>query len=345
MKLKNLFAKRVRLADGSTLAVSRHYVESTFGVRTRNNAVTRAGSFVCTGTPGTGFFSHPSDSQSYKQFVKETRAKYKSSIVNRCKRTEPSYKREIRRIEKAVNKENDAEKKTFLDNYLNCLYIGEEAEKYERITQGLKEVMHGKNRDKRRSILSHYKSQLSSLMRNIEVSQPKITDHLDEAGLQAWQKVTEDFAHIIECRRLWWVQEAKDGTFTYPQVFADFGVFCFYSSPFDTPLFRDPQGNCYYLYPDCLIKAKSTADFTIYKMQNLHFNYGTIDTNTLVDTSEHRRSGRRGSALNAASTLFGFSHGRQLGMLQIPELNFTMYCNHKEHVEQFVQDLNLFLQR
>ena len=80
MNLKNLFSRHIQVADGVTVPVSRHFYYSTFGVCGRHDNIVRTGNYVCSGTPGSGFFFRKCDSHSYHVFVRAQRRNLKQSM-------------------------------------------------------------------------------------------------------------------------------------------------------------------------------------------------------------------------------------------------------------------------
>ena len=162
MKLKNIFAKRITVADGLRIPVSRHFHYSLFGVRGRYEHTSHAIDFVCDGKPGTGFFTRSSDSHSYRQFVREAKKKTQQSPMTLILGKEPNFDKESKLIDEAFKHVDNPDVRRILSSYQNVIILAKEEELLQRIVRAIKDKM-GHHRDKTlTSVLSHYKSSIAT---------------------------------------------------------------------------------------------------------------------------------------------------------------------------------------
>lgn len=338
--------KKVRLNNGIRLNVSRHFNYGDFGVRGRYVTPTRTGVYVNTHEPGVGFFVHSLDSHSYRYFVKAEQKKLKQNFWTLLLGKEPSFKKESKRVEKALNSGKCSPvQKQILSQYQVVLNLAEKEEYFERLIAALKKKMHVHRNSGQAayisSILSSYKTQVATLQHDVKGSQLNIKEMLSPEALEAWRKVVDAFYELVDVRRIW---QVVDGD-SYEQVFFDLGIFDFIQSPFDTPMMRDSKGGLYFLYPQGLICHRTNVDFDFIPMNELQVSGGSLDINMLAggyDTQNHR--GHRHSHSDAMSTLFTtVSKGNMaVGEFRIKNLDLTFCCNHVSNVINFVQALDEF---
>ena len=346
MKLKNIFAKRMTVAEGVRLPVPRHFNYSTFGVRDRRDNIIRTGNFVCSGTPGTGFFVHNSESHSYHRFVIESKKKLNQNALTLLLGKEPNFEKELKRANDACKQTTDENKLELLSSYINVLALAKEEELMQRVIRGIKDKMGNHPSKMMVSILSHYKSSIATLEHDVRSAQNHCCASLDETAKAAWEKVIDAFHLLVESRRVWSVY-MDHGSQSYQQVFFDMGIFDYIHSPFDTPVMRDHKGMHYYLYPKGVLVARSSVDFDLYKWADLDVRFSVVDISTLAVrpnfNSRHSSSKKkRHSHSDALSTLYGTTRAQVVGEIAIPKLNLQFFVNHTGPAEDFVKALKAF---
>ena len=344
MKLKNIFAKHMLVADGMRLPVSRRFCYTTFGVRGRYDNIARTGNYICSGTPGTGFFARSSDSHSYRKFVNDKRKKLDGNLFTRIFLIGPSFEKEHKLIEAAFEHTEDKNVRRVLDSYQNVIALARKEEELQRIVRAVKDKIGNHPRKHLVSVLSHYKSSIATLEHDVKSVQINVTKDFDEQKLASWNKVIEAFHELIECRRIWSVYN-ENGLEAYEQVFFDMGIFDFIQSKYDTPVMRDYRGIHYYIYPKGIIVARSTVDFDCKTWDQLEMKFGVVDTSVLAVrpqlNSYHRSSGMRHH--DALSNLYGATRAQVVGEITIPELDLRFFVNRADKAEAFVNALNDFV--
>ncbi len=344
-RLRFLFYKHLWASENLRVPVSRHYFHSTFGVRQRHDAnLAESGEFLCADMPGTGFFIHSSDSNSYQTFTRNMRNKVKPTFWNYVQLREPNYARAIEAVSKAV-KNTDGKKARFLEHYLNALHVGQQAELLQRLEQGVKDKSgHHLNKDAV-SLVTRYKGQIATLQHDMKAAQVKPMDFLTTEQQEKWMRVRDAFVSLMTCRRLFCVEHNPEtGGQTYTQVFADLGIFDFVWMRGDTPIMRDSKGYCYYFYPTGVIKAKSSLDFEVFDLDKLSLNYAPLDLSTLTQEGagaiceknlKHRHRNKT-NQYDVVSSLYGISHKGQMAQLSIPEMGLHILCSRPEHLKGFM---------
>lgn len=346
MSLKHLFSKHLQVASGVTVPVSRHFYHDTFGVCSRHESITRTGNYVCSGTPGSGFFYRKCDSHSYHLFVRAQRKSLKQNFKTLLLRQEPNFEKELQRTEEVMNHTDNSDKKRILSFYYNVLMLAKEEELLQRIVRGIKDKMGQGHKSRYSSILSHYKSSIATLEHDVEAAQYNVKNGLTDEQLAAWKELVAAFSDMADARRIWAVY-IEDGREWYQQVFFDLGIFDYIKSPVDTPIMRDQKNQHYYLYPKGILFARTSTDFDLFSWKDIHVNYNVMDINTLAvrpnfsRSFKHRRSKDHQDAVTA---LYGYTHGSVVGELLFPELNLRFFVNHTETVEQFVKSISAFMQ-
>ncbi|MBP5515605.1 MAG: DUF4236 domain-containing protein [Bacteroidales bacterium] len=345
-KLKNLFAKRILVADGVRVPVSRHFYYSTFGVRGRNDNIARTANYVQGDTPGTGFFSRSSESHSYRRFVTEERKKTKQNPMTLLLGKEPNFDKEMKRVEKAFEGVDNDDKRRILSAYQNVLAQAKEEEQLQRVVRAIKDKMGGHPNKMLVSILSHYKSGIATLEHDVAATQINVTAEMTDECKEAWKKVIEAFDLIVNSRRVWSVY-MEEGDQAYQQVFFDMGIFDYIQSFFDTPVMRDHEGNHYYVYPKGLIAARSSVDFDFYSWKDLDVEFNVVNISALAvrpTFSTRRSSGKHGKKhTDAISNLYGTTRAQVVGEVCIPKLGLHFYVNHTGPAEDFVKALKEFV--
>ena len=347
MKLKNLFGKRMTVAEGLRLPVSRHFHYSTFGVLGRyDHRAHLGGMFVCEGQPGTGFFIRNTESHSYRRFVDAARAKNKQSFMTLLLGKEPNFDKERKRVVEVIESTDNADVKRILVSYENVIGLAKDEEQLQRIVRAIKDKMGNHPNKSLVSVLTHYKSSIAGLERDVRVSQLNYSKHMSEEEVASWTKVVEAFNLIVDSRRVWSVF-LDDGNPSYQQVFFDLGIFDYIQSPGDTPVMRDYRGLHYYLLPDGMIVSRSSVDFDFYKWKDVEFQFSVVDISTLaVRPQFNSRKGHHKHnhhSTDALSTLYGTTRAQVVGEIYFPKLDLRFYVNHTGPAEDFVKALKKYI--
>lgn len=330
------------VAEGLRLPVSSHFFYSTFGVLGHYDQRAHLGGvFVCEGTPGTGFFVRNTESHSYRRFVTASREKNKQNLFTLLLGKEPDFEKEQKRVSAAFdNVKNDTERR-ILSSYENVIGLAKEEEQLQRIVRAIKDKMGNHPQKSLVSVLTHYKSSIAGLERDVRSAQLNYSKTMSEEELAAWAKVVEAFNLIVESRRVWSVF-LEDNVPAYEQVFFDMGIFNYIQSPGDTPVMRDYRGLHYYLLPDGLIVSRSSVDFDFYKWSEVDVQFSVVDISTLaVRPQFNTRQGHkhRHGHTDALSTLYGTTRAQVVGEIYFPKHDMRFYVNHTGPAEDFVKAL------
>ncbi len=301
--------------------------------------------YICTGTPGTGFFVHSSDSYGYRDFVRKQRKSFSSSLWNFVRGREPNYNKELSRASQVLKGENDATRRKMLDSYVNCLTIGREAELLQRLECGVKEVVRGRYTKEIISTLSQLKSQYTSLQHDLYAAALKPLSYLDENQQQNWERIVSAFHSFMVSRRIFSIErDAATGTTEYVEVYANKGVFDFIYMQGGTPTICDGKGVSYYFYPQGCIKARSSLDFELIPAAAMKIEYSPVDVSTLTGASHLsvaslQYNTRKKAKNNKVSSLMAYSHKGMMGFLAIPEMGLSLLCSNVENTKHFVDAL------
>lgn len=339
MKLKNIFAKRMTVAEGLRLPVSRHFSYSTFAVRGRYDNSSNLSLFVVEGVPGTGFFVRNSESHSYRRFVSAAQRKNEQNFLTLLLGKEPNFDKEYKRANDAYDKAKNDQERKILSSYQNVISLARDEEQLQRIVRAIKDKMGNHPNKSMVSVLSHYKSSIASLERDVYSAQINYGKILNEEQLKAWEKVVDAFHLLVESRRVWSVF-LDNGNPSYQQVFFDMGVFDYIKLPGDTPVMRDYDGIHYYLYPDGMVVSRSSVDFDFHPWSEIDIDFSVVDISTLAvrpQFNSHKRSKHRGTATDALSTLYGTTRAQVVGELRIAQLERRFYVNHTGPAEDFAK--------
>ena len=341
MDLVQLFGKRLMVAEGLRLPVSRHFHYSTFAVRGRYENQTHLGTYICPGTPGTGFFVRNTESHSYRRFVTACRKKTEQNLITLIMRREPNFDKIYNQINDAFALVKDDKSQNILSAYQNVVGLAKEEEQLQRIVRAIKDKMHGHPNKSLVSVLTHYKSSIASLERDVRSAQINYSKLISPEQAEAWAKVVEAFHLLVDSRRVWSVYLNED-TPSYTQVFFDMGIFDYIQSPGDTPVMRDYRGIHYYLYPDGMIEAHSNTEFTFHPWSETNFEFNVVDISTLAvrpQFNSHSRKKSKKHSHDAISSLYGASRAQVVGEIYNPELNLRFFVNHTGPAEDFVKAL------
>ena len=341
MKLKNIFAKRMTVAEDLRVPVSRHFFYSIFGVRGRYDQMSHNNNFVCDPISGTGFFMRSTESHSYRRFVNAIRDKQKQNLFTLLFRKEPNFDRESALVEEAFAKVKNDEERHILSSYQNVLGLAKEEELLQRIVRAIKDKMGGHPNKALVSVLSHYKSSIAGLERDVRSTQIDFRKTLTEEQQADWAKVIETFHLLVESRRVWSVY-TEDGTPAYQQVFFDMGIFDYIQVPGDTPVMRDHNGMCYYVLPTGLVAARSTVDFDVLPWNEVDIQYKVVDISTLAvrpqfESHSHKHKKHSHKQTDALSTLYGTTRAQVVGELYFPQLDLRFFVNHTGPAEDFAR--------
>ena len=342
MRLKNIFAKRMLVAEGLRVPVSRHFHYSTFGVRSRYDNHTSLSLYIVEGKPGTGFFVRNSESHSYRRFVNESKKALKQNMMTLLLRREPDFGRESKLVDEWFVKAKNEGEKHILSHYQNVISLAKDEELLQRIVRAVKDKMGDRSRKSMVSVISHYKSSIANLERDVRSAQIDYASQMDEVQAAAWQKVVDAFHLLVESRRVWSVYRDGDVP-AYQQVFFDMGVFDYILVPGDTPVMRDHTGMHYYLLPDGLVAARSSVDFDFIPLEELEVEFNVVDISTLaVRPQFNSHKHRRASGTDALSTLYGVSRAQVVGELYLPQIDRRWFVNHTGPAEDFVKAVKDF---
>lgn len=343
MKLSELFGKRMLVAEGLRLPVSRHFCYSTFGVRDRystgNNVI---GQFVVEGTPGTGFFIRNTESHSYRRFVSACRKKNEQSVWTLLSGKEPDFEKEYKRVEQAYATVDNEKKQRILSYYQNVIALAKDEELLQRIVRAVKDKMGHRPNKRLVSVLTHYKSSIAGMERDVRAAQLNYANIMTDEQKKDWKKVVEAFHMLVDSRRIWSVF-SQGGEPAYQQVFFDMGIFDYVQSPGDTPVIRDHRDKRFYIYPDGIVAARSSVDFDFYGLGDYSVQFNVVDISTLAvrpKFNSHKHKHKGNSHTDALSTLYGTTRAQVVGELYIPELDLRFFVNHTGPAEDFFKAFN-----
>ncbi len=312
--------KRRKIGERLIIRVSNHFCYSDFGVRDPDIPSHYGHRFVCSGTPGSGFFERESNSRSYHEFVRGHRSVRRPSYLDLLFNREPNYEHELKLAVAALHAESDPRKHELLECYVNALTIGRMEEEDQRLMRGVKEKMKRHRGRHLSSIVSHYKHKISQLERDMDSVEYHLKNHYSDEILSVYAEMVEAYGRMINrCRRVWHQNEKMSDNFA--QVFFDLGVFDFIRSKTFLPLMRDSNGVNYYFLPDVVIVARSSVDFDLVPLKNLTMVY----QETAIEETTELLSSRLGGAAC---------------MMLIPGLDLTFYFNHARVVIDFVRSVD-----
>lgn len=327
-----------QVAPSVRIIVPQNMTYSDFGIKEyarrhhRHRTLTEAheattklrGRFICTGVPGTGFFERVTESDTYEAMVSYYTAKTRPNYLKFVFGKEFSFEKEKRAVGRALEAEMGAEKRAVLESYANCLGIAQEAEGVYRILKGLKSALRDRNNDKLlSSAASQYKNVVAHLASQMRLCQISLESMTDERQRESYAAFCNTFEEVMESRRVWALQSTK-GTLGMKRVFLDMGVFDYMCAQEGTPMMRDADGVCYYLFPNYLLRARSTVDFDIIDVHDL-----TID---------FREATGEAFSLNKSSA--SEVYGRSLGEVYIRELNQSFFFAHRSVARKLVHAIH-----
>lgn len=364
--------KRILAAKDLHVWITNHYTPTLFGVRGHYETSYKSGLYVETFGPGTGFFARSTSSKAYKAFTRAEKQKLAPSYLKLLKGQEFNFDKELALAKKALETAKDENKIMILESYVNVLPIAMDTEKCERTVEGIKRVGHQRHKlnSYQTHVLSHYKSRIANNAHHVRSIQLSEKNLCSNERFQQFADVVKAFSKMAACHRIW--HEAKDPksglVLTNELVYFDMGMFDFIQSPLMTPMMRDSQGTCYFLYPDFMVAAKSNTDFECYSYDpnNFSFLYREIPYESLADkllssyanieedtsSHSHRRSyddNDSGSLVNKNTAAVNEmdkevrNRERVLGELYIPQLKLRFFLRDASAVKHFTNAMTDFI--
>ncbi|MDR2116861.1 MAG: DUF4236 domain-containing protein, partial [Planctomycetaceae bacterium] len=325
------YRKRIKIAPGIHLNVSKKGVSTTFGVRGASITSGSNGTYLNTGIPGTGIYSRrkiggankptsPSANFSNTKSTNTSTAegclitlgiaiviglffyKYEAGLIalgffcfimaiskaisksnpSETRKIEQSVEWQIETAKNALNKATDPTRKTILQNYISCMELNKKAAETEAIIEALKEKIAEKNKPGLEKQLEKYESGLFEISKELEKVQIDVDADLDDVEKWQYSKLCERFEKLISSEKIWIITSSVRNTELKSSaeisverkvVNFDTGVFNYIKSFFDIPMFRDWQGDIYYIYPQYIIKARSSFDFEVFPLETIDFEY------------------------------------------------------------------------
>lgn len=267
--MKILPYKINRVYDDTWVVVSQHFKYSDFGVSRNEDHGFHVVQYVPSPVAGTGFYSHTSESSSYQRFCRNEQSKIHTNYWTLLTGKEFSFKKELKKVERAMGETDNPMCKRLFETYRNCLLMGSEAEKTSRYIDALRRSIHGHHNHKHSHALKHYKHQLLNLEREIDNIRFDVRDYCDEERYEKFQTMAKAFADLCKCRRIWDLTTPGRHGQGYKQVFFDMGTFNYIYSPDYLPMIRDGRGGHYYIFPDAIIRYRSSVDFDMVKLSDI----------------------------------------------------------------------------
>lgn len=371
----NILPKKcIKVATGLYVLVTNHYLPSYFGIRHGSEeTVYQASQFLETGTPGTGFYVRTSSSISYRNYVTKYRNKLRINYWKLLCGREFSFRRENIRVRAALRMlEEDKDKVPFspvkakiLASYLEVLEHAREADLDARIIRGIKDKSHHHHKRLtgfQKGVLASYKSNIDKQASAAHRKMFMVRDYVPQEQYQQFEEVLEAFLKAASSHRIWHVREHADHTdSSYVPVYFDQGIFDYIQVPLMTPMMRDSHDNVYYIYPDFVVKAKSSTRFDMYDIRELTFVYREIPYDMISNRVSHRtKSVQHNKRIHRDYEQFGTGllvneeaaavsidqmdtsehiRMRVVGELGIPQLNLRFYSQDAHSMHELVRAL------
>lgn len=321
-----LFAlKKERVADGLRVWVSQHVHYSEFGVRDSQSRH-HSGRYVSMGTPGTGFFARESESDHYNRYVNNLIAGLKPKWWRYMLGLEFDYDKELDRVVYAMDHTDEELKHRILESYYNALTLSKEACRLENVIDGIKRKMHGRPRKAIISPLTHYKTRLQMREHDFRDLQQKVENSTDPERMRHYNEMVEVFKDVAQCHRIWNTQGEK-GKLRLERVFWDTGIFDFIRSESGTPILRDGGGVSYYIYPEFMVVARSSVDFDVVDLREIHVVYRETTQESLVATVAHHED----------------SYGRSLGEVSFDGMGVRWFFMNRRKAYEFVEAFQRYM--
>lgn len=317
--MKILPFKYIKVTEGLHVWASNHFNYSDFGIRDLGEHRYSGRRYIMELGPGSGFIERESESHSYHQNVRKRLAKQKPRYWSMLFGQEPDFDRTFSAVDKAMASCSDPTKRRILENYQNALSVARTEERIQRIIRGIKKKMGHKSNKFMVSVMSHYKSKVNHLEKEMESVELHVKDLCSSETYVAYEEAVDAFVRVMACRRIWHYNEKVRGRFS--QVYFDLGTFNYIQSETYLPLLRDSQGTIFFLLPDSLIAARSSTDFDVIPLKDLTIVFQELSIEEPVEVLSSRLG-------DAAS------------MIKIPALDLTFYFNHVRPVAHFVECLD-----
>ncbi|MBR6441733.1 MAG: hypothetical protein IKS44_06785 [Bacteroidales bacterium] len=357
----NILPKRpLKVADRLWVLVSNYYMPTTFGIRGRYASTYRSGTYVETGTPGTGFYARTTSSHQYSYYLKRQNRNLAPNYLRLLTGTQFSFSHEIARATVALRMSDDPVRVQILESYMNVLNLAKEVERCERIIRAIKDKSHFHRHHLTKyqtSVLTSYKSRVASLAHDVRQVQLYVPNFCSKEEYEAFRDVTVAFSHAAGSHRIW--SAGNYGMFKL--VFFDMGIFNYIQSDYMTPVMRDEAGVSYYLFPRFVIRARRATDFDVVPLSGLTFTYREVPYDKVSSMLDHGTTRRhhRHHSVHADYDSFGSGlfvddqggavhelsaeenvHVRILGELTIPELNLRFYTQGHAEMRKFVETVS-----
>lgn len=313
--MKILPFKYVKVTEGLHVWVSNHFYYSDFGIRDSGERRYNGRRYIMEFGPGSGFIERESESHSYHQNIRKRLVKQKPKYWRMLLGKEPDFDRTIAQVEAAVTTCTDPAKRLILESYQNSLSVARTEERILRIIRGIKNKMGRKSNKFMVSVMSHYKSKINQLEKDMLAVELHVRDLCSADTFAAYEVAVEAFVRVVACRRIWHYNEKVRGRFA--QVYFDLGTFDYIQSETYLPMIRDSKGTIYFLLPDSLIAAHGSTDFDVIPLKDLTIVFQELSIEEPVEVLSSRLG-------DAAS------------MIKIPALDLTFYFNHVRPIAQFV---------
>lgn len=321
------FYRQMKMEGGGKIRVPQRFEYDDFGVRKADLAISGKGAcingpFVCTGVPGTGFFQRDSDSEKYQKFVNDCFKQLKTSLADFIFDRQFSFDKEIALAISAKEATKDHLKQTILESYVKCLKIAREAYQCEQVVRGVKHMMGNHPTKRYTSLISHARGRIHELKHELNDNRLNALNCVSEETMNHYHKFCSEFMKVLHSRRGWDLVK-HNGKVEMKRVFWDMGMFDYIITWNDTPIMRDWDGTCYYIYPTHILKVRSTVDFDMYSLKDIHVEFEEVAGDSLVSQEQ------------------SLEHmmGRKLGKITIPEMNFEIYFRHRSVAHQFMDAL------
>ena len=310
--------KYVKITEGLRVRVSNHFYYSDFGIVDSSEQRYTGRRYIQEGTPGTGFIERESDSHSYCQFIRKSLAAQQPKYWRLLLGKEPSFDKELVAAGKALNLCTDQRKRQILECYHNALSIARTEERMQRIVRGIKDKIGHKSHKYLVSVMSHYKSKILHLERDIKGVVFNVKDSCSAATYAAYEQMVDAFTRVAACRRVW--HNCDHDKKHLAQVYFDLGAFDYIHSPIYLPFMRDSHGKKYLFLPDSLIVARTSVDFDVLPLKDLTVIFQELS----IEEPTEILSSRLGDAAS---------------MIKFPGIDLTFYFNHVRPIAQFVESI------
>lgn len=208
------------------------------------------------------------------------------------------YQSEINAAKYAETQTEEPIKKEILISYVKCLEISKSIEEKEAIIEALKKKTRGNTSSKYHSLFVSQDKELATLQDELVANRIDVDKSLDENTLNGYSLLCESFEKLMDCEKIWIINlkipnsELKSSAAALVQkteVSFETGVFNFIKSEYNTPILKDSDNLKYYIYPEYVIKARSSTSFDIININDVKLQYAPvrfIETDSVPSDSE-----------------------------------------------------------